>query len=347
MRRLLPEWVPQDAILLAWPTDEMDWANDLYDVHQCYCTLIRSILSYEPVVVLCKEANDVRRHIGDDHPYPMICIEEHCLNDTWARDFGPLSLSSAQGKCVVDFGFNAWGMKFAANHDNTSVRRLMENNCFCEEVERINALGMIFEGGAIETDGAGVGMTTRSVLEESNRNPSLSLPEQKAFLKNILGLQHLHVLDVAPLPGDDTDGHIDTLARFADRHTLVYSHTEDTGDPRYENLCALREQILSMRDTEDAPYRCVALPVPSRILGADGEDLPATYANFLIANGALFVPIYGVAEDLAALHVLQEVFPKRKVVPIDCSPLIRQHGSLHCITMQIPEGFLSPNLLNI
>ena len=341
MKRLLPEWCDQDGILLAWSTSSMDWAEDLEEVERCYTQIIRAILEFEPVYLLAPDAELIRERVGEGYPHALIVIDDIPLNDTWARDFGPLSLSAGSDRAVIDFRFNAWGMKFASNMDNLAVRSMFDKGLFEGSVKYLNAQDFTFEGGAIETDGRGVAMTTRSVLAEANRNPSMNLTEQKAHLKNILGLQHLYILDTDPLPGDDTDGHIDTLARFCDPHTIVYSYTEDMDDPRYPVVKALKAGVIAMKDVEDHPYDCVPIPLPDILLDDEGNAMPATYANFLILNGAVLLPVYGVDRDEEAIQIIKGIFPEREVCTVNCLPLIRQHGSLHCISMQIPRGFLS------
>ncbi len=345
MHMLLPEWAPQDAVILGWPTNEMDWADNLGEVRACYTEIIKAICEHQAVILLCSTPEPLPQVLQEVGPFPLIVLDNFPLNDTWARDFGPLSLGGSQ-KTVLDFAFNAWGMKFPSNRDNMVVRTLWERSVFSPEVRLENALNFVFEGGAIETDGCGIGMTTLSVINESNRNPGIPIEVQQRYLEEALGLKHLYILDVLPLPGDDTDGHIDTLARFVDEHTIVYCHTADKNDPRWLPLQMLERELDKMRSANGEPYRCVPLPVPKTDWEACANNpLPATYANFLVINGAVLLPVYGVEEDETAIQLLQELFVDRKVIPILCSALVQQHGSLHCVTMQIPEGFTNTNLI--
>lgn len=339
----VPEWAPQDAVLITWPTEHMDWAYILPEVERTYVEIARAVLRYEALIVICSDAAHVREMIGSEGRFPLITIGGVEANDTWARDFAPLSRVGAGGKSIVDFGFNAWGMKFAASVDNTISRRLYHDfDIFADDVAYLNALDFICEGGALETDGRGTLLSTASVLCEANRNPNTSLSEQKVRLHHTLGTPNVHVLNVEAMEGDDTDGHIDTLARFCDPHTIVYNYS---ADPIYGDLDAFRAEVEALRDRDGEAYRYYPLPIPSPTYDEDGMMLPATYANFLIINGAVLVPIYGAPEDKEALEVLRPLFPEREVIGIDCRSLVKQHGSLHCITMQFPQGFIHPDLL--
>lgn len=344
--QLIPEWAPQDAVLIVWPTSQMDWAYILDEVENTYVSIAQNILRHEALIVLCDDKQRIRTLLGCDHKHKLILIDDLHPNDTWARDFAPLSCMRGGKKCIVDFGFNAWGMKFAANVDNTLSRTLYhERRIFERDVEYVNALDFVCEGGALETDGHGSLLSTASVLWEPNRNPNMPQELQLARLSNELGTHNIHVLNVPAMEGDDTDGHIDTLARYCDPQTIVYNYTDAASSPAFETMQAFREEIEGLKDAEGHPYRTIALPIPSPLYDEEGYQLPATYANFLIINGAVLVPIYSTPEDETALAILRSVFSDREVIGIDCQALVQQHGSLHCITMQFPKGFINQNLL--
>ena len=346
--QMLPEWVPQDAILLAWPHSQSDWAPILHEVQRTYCDIIAQVTRFEPVVLLVPE---------DPAEYAFLPLElrKRCLlvpcptNDTWCRDYGPLALQSPNGaRILVDFTFNAWGGKFVSALDNLVVRRLMMKDLFALDVAYFEASSLTFEGGALECNGEGFLLTTKSCIEDSLRNPHLcETPYIYEALLQCLGLTDYCSLEVSPLPGDDTDGHIDTIARFVDSDTIIYVSPSDPTAQSFAALAELERQLQELA-SQRPNLRLIALPdvgdYPSRY---EADCLiPATYANFLLVNGALLLPIYGRRTDSEAQRILQQALPHLEVVPIDCSILVEQHGSLHCISMQIPQGFLNPSLLD-
>jgi agmatine deiminase len=234
----------------------------------------------------------------------------------------------------LDFGFNGWGLKFPSNFDNQFTKAIKAKS-FAEYDYK--PADMILEGGSIEYDDHGTLMTTSECLLSPNRNPHLSKEAIEEKLKNWFGIEQVLWLDHGYLAGDDTDSHIDTLARFCTKDTIAYVQCEDHKDEHYEALQAMEAQLRTFRDKDGNPYRLVPLPMTDPIFDAeDGHRLPATYANFLIMNGVVIMPTYHDANDALAIERLQSCFADKKVVTIDCSVLIRQHGSLHCSTMQIP-----------
>lgn len=346
--KMLPEWAPQDAILLAWPHRKTDWAPMLTEVQRTYCDIIDQITRFEPVVLLVPE---------DTEEYAMISTElrSRCLlitcptNDTWCRDYGPLSLQSSDGKRgIVDFTFNAWGGKFVSTLDNEVVRRLVSENIFAPDVSYLDNLDLTLEGGALECNGSGLLLTTKQCIEDPLRNPeNYQAPLVYKELLKRLGLTDYCSLAVEALPGDDTDGHIDTIVRFVDQDTILYIAPNDPSSQSFDALSQL-EKALKELARQYTTLRLIPLPdvgdFSSHYEG--GSLIPATYANFLIVNGALLLPTYGRSTDRIAIHTMRHVVPNLEVVPIDCSILLEQHGSLHCISMQIPQGFLNPSLIN-
>jgi agmatine deiminase len=254
-------------------------------------------------------------------------------NDTWARDHGPVTIFEQGQKILLDFVFNGWGLKFAANKDNLITRKLYEKGIFGHD--EIRHGGLVLEGGALETDGAGTLMTTTECLLSPNRNPHLTQKEVEELLSEKLGVDRFLWLENGYLAGDDTDSHIDTLARFCSQDTIVYVQCPDKADEHYEALKQMEQELQAFRTRDGESYNLVPLPWPSPCYAEDGHRLPATYANFLIINGAVLVPTYRVPEDATALEVLTACFPSRKIIGIDCRELIEQHGSLHCISMQL------------
>lgn len=345
----LPEWAEQDAVMLCWPDKTMDWAYMIDDVEQCYVNIASTILKYEPVIVVCNHVSERLRELQAlNHTYGLYVLSGIELNDTWARDIAPISVLRDGVPTLLDFRFNGWGNKFDAEKDNKLTHRLYsETSLFRKEVEYVSAQDFVCEGGAIETDGMGTVMTTKSVQEEPNRNPQLTSDEIDSQLSEYLGADRVVCLSVEPMQGDDTDGHIDTLARFTPNNTIVYVlPPKERTDSHYLSLKSMEEELTWLSHGLSSQYKLIGLPFVPPIYDHDSQErLPATYANFLIVNGAVIMPIYGTSEDSQAREMLRLAFPNRAIETVNCLPLIRQHGSLHCVTMQFPKGFL--NLENI
>lgn len=334
---LPPEWSEQSGVMLTWPHEDSDWNYILDEVTACYVNVAKEIAKRERLLIVCRDEEKVRKLLSDIQD--VITFKTIDSNDTWARDHGPITVFVDGVPMLYDFQFNGWGLKFAANKDNQINKQLFEKETFTAETGYYSLLHYVLEGGSIESDGKGTLMTTSECLLSCNRNENLSKEEVEDFLKQVFGLERVLWFDHGYLAGDDTDSHVDTLARFCNENTIAYVQCEDPEDEHFEELKQMEDELKSFKQMDGKPYNLVALPLPS----AKYEDdfrLPATYANFLIINKAVLVPIYGVKEDEVALARLQQVFSDREVVGVDCSVLIRQHGSLHCITMQLPEGVL-------
>lgn len=349
--RLLPEWAPQDLVLLSWPNETMDWASHLAEIESCYLGIAKAVLQWEDLLILAKDTDHVRSLLsGETYPHQLFVMEMDC-NDTWCRDYAPLSLlytddAGQETKLILDFTFNGWGMKFAADKDNLVSRALYLSRAFQPEVGYTNALSLVFEGGGIESDGQGTLLTTESVLVEPNRNAGIDDEALRQYLAEMMGGKRLLALSNGELEGDDTDGHIDTLARFLSPTTIAYVGCDDPTDVHYHGLNRMEEELKALRTEEDKPYELVRLPLPPAIYDEEGQRLPATYANFLFVNGALLVPTYDEPTDAPALDALRKALPDREIVGVDSRSLILQHGSLHCATMQFPEGFINKSKWN-
>ena len=347
----IPEWAEQDLVLLSWPNADMDWASRLPEIEACYRGIAEAILEWEDLLILAKDTEHVRQFLGDKpRKHQLFLLEMEC-NDTWCRDYAPLSLHyhEADGTLrllIVDFTFNGWGMKFAADRDNLVSRALYLSRAFTPDVAYVNGLSIVFEGGGIESDGQGTLLATDSVVVEPNRNAGVDEEVLRTHLMEILGGKRLLSLENGELEGDDTDGHIDTLARFLTPEMIAYVGCDDERDSHYQALRRMREELENFRTLEDKPYQLVELPLPPAIYDEEGERLPATYANFLFVNGALLVPTYGVPSDEVALERLRKALPELAIVGVDSRALIYQHGSLHCATMQFPKGFINKNKWN-
>lgn len=340
VKKVLPaEWEEQDGVLLAWPHESTDWHPILDQVVPVYTEVIRQISRKEAAVVLATDTTAVGEALDRAGAFmENVRIYPVETNDTWARDFGPLAVRDAGRLQILDFGFNGWGLKFAADRDNMATLRLREAGAFIDLP--FTTPGLILEGGSIESDGKGTILTTSACLLSPNRNPHLSRQQVEAALHELLGADRILWLEQGYLAGDDTDSHIDTLARLCPGDTIVHVSCDDPLDEHSAAITAMTEELERFRTREGLPYRLLPLPWPEPKRAADGHRLPATYANFLIINGAVLVPTYRDKADAAALEIVGTAFPDREIIGIDCLPLIQQHGSLHCITMQLPRGVL-------
>jgi agmatine deiminase len=314
-KRLPAEWEPQDAVLLAWPHERTVWASCLANAQKVFGEIEAAIRRFEQVVVVRPDAHDLP------------------CNDIWARDFGPITIEEDGKPVLLDFTFNGWGGKFAAELDNALTRKL--HLCGAFGKTPLRSVDLVLEGGSIESDGAGTILTTEECLLNPNRNPQHSKAQIEQRLKDEFGATNILWLKHGHMAGDDTDAHIDTLARLCPNRTIVYVACDDPADEHHAELKAMEQELQAFDG-----YRLLPLPWPRAKHDEDGERLPATYANFLVINGAVLVPTYDDPKDLPALEVVGKAFPGREIIGIDCSTLIRQHGSLHCVTMQIPKGVL-------
>ena len=311
--RLPAEWEPQWGVQLTWPHAETDWAPILSEITATYEELACEIRKREQLLIVNPPTND-----------------------TWARDHGFISLiDDVGGRRLLDYCFNGWGEKFPANLDNAINRRLYDEGKI--EGEYVDCLDFVLEGGSIESDGKGTVFTTTGCLLAPHRNQPMTKTQIEDRLLRDLHAKRILWVDHGQLTGDDTDRHIDTLVRICPDDTLLYIGCDNPDDEQYDGLRLMEEQLKTFRTLDGQPYRLVKLPMPRPIF--DGNDrLPATYANFLIINGAVLCPTYNQPDlDGEALRIIGEVFPNREIVGIDCRSVIKQHGSLHCCTMQIPK----------
>jgi agmatine deiminase len=339
-RRLPAEWEEQDGILLTWPHEETDWRSCLDEVEPVFLKIVETVSRFERVVLVApeREMMEMKLHRAGVEPN-RIEIFEIDSNDTWARDFGPITVLDEGKPRILDFGFNGWGLKFPADLDNLITRRLHKSGAF--GTVPLETVGLVLEGGSIESDGRGTILTTAECLLGPNRNPHLTRTEIETLLGSNLGVERLLWLHNGFLEGDDTDSHIDTLARLCPEDTILYVSCDNEHDAHFHSLRAMAEELKDFRTRDGRCYHLRPLPWPTPRHDGNGNRLPATYANFLVINGAVLVPTYRDRNDAAAISIVREAFPGRKIIGIDCLPLIQQHGSLHCVTMQIPKGVLS------
>ncbi len=342
---LLPaEWEEQDGVMLTWPQPDSDWAPMLAEVELVYLEIIAAICRFEPVLLVVPDEASCLRLAdllpGQGVPPTRVRLVVAPGNDTWARDHGPVTVRHRGGLRLLDFRFTGWGNKFAAELDDAITGRLWQAGAFARGNCTLEPVDLVLEGGAIESDGRTTLLTTAACLLNPNRNPDLSRQAIETRLAELLGLSRFLWLHHGYLAGDDTDSHVDTLARFAPDDTICYVACDDPDDEHYQELEAMAAELKAFRTASGAPYRLLPLPWPAARYDEAGERLPATYANFLVINHAVLVPTYDDPRDAEALAQIGRAFPGREIVGINCLALIRQHGSLHCVTMQLPAGVL-------
>ncbi len=342
-RRLPAEWEPQDAILLTWPHADGDWP-DLARIEAVFLAIADAVCRHERLVVACHDT-DHARHVtqslvdqGTD-PSRFRCPIAPS-NDSWARDHGPMTVHEDGRPRLCDFRFDGWGGKYPAELDDRLTRRLHAQGAFGGTP--IETIDLVVEGGNLDSDGQGTVLCNGPCLHDPRRNPGLAPAEIDERLRRTLGIERLLCIENGRISGDDTDGHIDMLARFCSPDTIVHSQAASPDDPDHAPLAAMARELSRLRDSRGRPYRLHALPAPPPCHDADGRRLPASYANFLVIDGAVLVPQYGAASDIEALSLLAGLFPDRRAYPVDCRPVIEQGGSLHCLTMQLPAGVLGP-----
>jgi len=341
---LPPEWAPQSGVMLTWPHAHSDWAPILERVEPVFVEIARQVARFEKALIVCYD-DAHRAHVAGRLQAAGVPADRAVLavapsNDTWARDHGPVTVRCQDENTLLNFGFNGWGGKYPHNLDNVVTRTIYNQGVFGKTP--LQTVDLVLEGGSIEVDGQGTLLTTERCLLAPTRNPALGREQIEKRLAELLGLNRFLWLKHGYLAGDDTDSHIDTLARYCDARTIAYVACDDPTDEHYAELRAMEAELRQFRAADGAPYRLVALPWPRAAYSSDGARLPATYANFLVVNGAVLAPTYEDPADAIALARLRECFPDREVIAINCRPVIEQYGSLHCLTMQLPAGVLGP-----
>jgi len=354
--RLPAEWEPQAGVLLAWPHAQTDWSERLAETQSAYVALVAAITRFEPAVI-CVAGESVRERATALLQAASVDLDrcrfvEIEYDDTWLRDSGPLSLirtgspinsdanntgsHDSSGFVLADFRFTGWGGKFAATRDDCLIGGLFARNLFSSAEHR--RIDWALEGGAIESDGVGTLLTTWRCLHQ--RHPEQSREQMNRIFAEHLGAERVIWLEHGYLQGDDTDAHIDTLARFAPADAIVFQACDDEADPHHAELARMGAELAALRTARGTPYRLFPLPWARPILD-DGRRLAASYANYLIVNGGVLVPAYGDDADAQAAQIIGAAHPGREVIGVPCRPLIWQNGSLHCVTMQLPQGLLA------
>ena len=325
------EWENQQCILMSFPHEDTDWVENNLEKSLFPFIRIAQAIAYEQAVyIICKDKNKISSLFCSTRNMTFIEIP---TNDTWIRDYGYISIKENGRKKLLDFTFDGWGGKFEASLDN-SVNTILHQKGYMG-ITPLESIDFVLEGGSIESDGEGTILTTSACLCNSNRNNGLSKEKVEEKLKETLGTKRVLWLDHGYLSGDDTDSHIDTLARFVNKETIVYVKCNDIKDEHYEALKKMEKQLQTFQTIEGKPYNLIPLPMTSAIYNNRGERLPATYANFLITNNALLYPTYSDTHDKIVKEIFKKLFLDKEIIPINCLKLIEQGGSLHCSTMQV------------
>ncbi len=320
--RIPAEWEEQEALIVVFPPKESDWAHSIQEIHQTYLTFIATVARFQKCLVICEDKTALANALPNLNNIELI---EMLTNDTWVRDFGGINVYKNHKRRTYDFTFNAWGNKFDSSIDNTITKRLFDEGYLKGKLKTID---FVLEGGSIESNGKGVMLSTAYCLFEENRNAHLSKKKIKKTLMKLFGLKELIVLKHGALMGDDTDSHIDTLARFINAKTIAYVKCYDKEDEHYEELKKMEKEL------KRTGFDLVPLPLPSAKYFHD-HRIPATYLNFVVINNAVLVPLYSDPYDAEVLKTFARYFPDREIVGVEASVLIREHGSLHCASMNL------------
>jgi agmatine/peptidylarginine deiminase len=337
--RLPAEWEPQAGVLLSWPTSRTDWRDVLDGAEQSYLAAAMHICR-QAIAYICCQDEQVRNRVSGLLDQADIAADRWRLltipyDDTWIRDYGPITVVDDGQPVWLDFRFNAWGGKYPCQRDNAATAKIHE--CLFSKNYQYRRVDMVLEGGSIDSDGQGTLLTTSRCLLNRNRNGTRERSQVEAMLADHLGARRVLWLTRGALQGDDTDAHIDTLARFCSADRIAYVSCDDENDPHYPELRAMRTELERLSTASGIPYELVPLPLPTPCHDSDGRRLAASYANFLIVNQAVLLPVYGVESDALAAQRIATAFPEHQVITIPCRALLEQNGSLHCATMQIPS----------
>ncbi len=332
IKKLPAEWEKQSFLQLTFPHPQSDWNYLLDEVTACFVEIIETTARFQNVFVVCDNVERVQSYLKNKQNIFFTKIES---NDTWTRDHGGITVFENDKRVIHDYIFNGWGKKFDAQLDNLITKKLFEKGIF--ENCNLKSFNFVLEGGSIESDGKGTILTTSSCLLSKHRNEQYSKDQIEQILKNDFGCEKILWLENGYLAGDDTDSHIDTLARFCDENTIAYVGCNNPNEEHFESLQRMKKELQHFENFEGLPYKLIELPFPDACFDDEGNRLPATYANFTIINEAVLVPVYGLPQDNLALEIIQSCFPEKEIIGINCRVLIEQHGSLHCVTMQYPE----------
>ena len=318
--RLLAEWEKQKYIMVVFPFANSAWDENLVEAENTYTKIIDSISKKQQCVVFANNQSIKKRPFNKN-----VKIQNITTNDTWVRDFGPISLEDNKKIILKEFTFNGWGNKYNANHDNDFNKTLFRD---------ITSLDMTLEGGAIESNGSNTILTSKQTILNNNRNPNMKINEIKKLFQKEFGVEETIILENCVLEGDDTDSHIDMFCRFVNADTIAHITTEDKSNPNYKQLKELVRELKTIKNFDSKEFNLVELPLPNMIYHKK-RALPVTYANFLITNESVLVPVYNDKNDRLALEKIASCFKGRNILGINSLPLIRHGGAIHCVTMPI------------
>lgn len=337
------EWEMNQSVMITLPHPLTDWAYMLDEVRECYFEIIKAIADDCRLLIVTSDLIADSLLIAGIPGVNRSNISYAAIptNDTWIRDYGFITTVTPDGLCELnDFKFNGWGLKFAADKDNLVTSVLCaQSGAVCGNY--INRLSFVLEGGSIESDGCGTLLTTTRCLMSPNRNGGMTRQQIEDYISDSLGARKMLWLDHGALIGDDTDSHIDTLARLAPANTILYVACDDAADPHFEELELMKRQLEGFTNADGESFRLLPLPLPTPIYDEDGLRLPATYANYLITPHSVIMPVYGQPDnDRRAMEQIARAFPEHDIKTVDCRALIKQHGSLHCATMQTSNSVI-------
>ncbi len=330
---LLPEWYPQQCILLTWPHKHSDWLTTINAIYEIYITLATQLALTQKVIIIAynqAHADEIKKELqrakANIQHIDFICIP---TNDTWVRDYGPISCMTDNQINLLNFNFNGYGNKYSHELDNRVNASLSNKNIF----NNVTDIDLVLEGGSIETDGKGTLLTTTTCLLSHARN-KLSKQEMEIKLKEYFGVDQIIWLDNCHLTGDDTDGHIDNFVRFINPKTILYLSSDNKDDPHFDSLQALKKELTMQLGTK---YNLIPIPLPDPIL-QNNQPCPASYLNFLITNHSILVPTFNDRQDNDILGTIAEHCVTKTIIPIDSQMLVFEGGAVHCSTMQIAEN---------
>ena len=327
MKRFIAEFEEQSFTQIIFPHAKSDWIDYLEEAEETFANIINAIIRYQKCLVVCDNVESVKSRFA---PHENLFFVEYETNDTWARDCSVLCVEDGSDIKLLDFTFTGWGGKFEASKDNAMSQTIAHRYS-----KKLTTIDLILEGGGVESNGMETILTTSECMLNKNRNAHLEKEEMTKILQEEFGMSRILYLNHGYLAGDDTDSHVDTLARFVDERSIMYVKCNDENDEHYKELKLMEEELQTFAKEYD--FRLIALPM-SDACYFEEERLPATYANFLFVNGAVLVPTYGVKQDEEALEIFRKTFPDKDIVGINCFSLIKQHGSLHCVTMNFAKG---------
>lgn len=329
------EWEEQDAIQITWLDHSTDWIENLLEAEQCFIEIAKAILTDNLLIIVHSEFSSPQQFFTVEEK-DKIFFHQTEINDTWSRDHGMISIRNNESSTCLDFNFNGWGNKFNFAKDNSINQSLIDAGA----IKNSKSIGLVLEGGSIESNGNGIILTTSKCLLNPNRNPELSKKAiEKTFSKE-LGIKKTLWLNHGSLIGDDTDSHIDILARFIDQNSIIYNTTK-ADNQNSDSLLAMEKELKAFTNLEGKKFILIPIPLPTTI-----HKHPANYVNFLISNKSVLVPQYNCKEDKIALETIQNCFPNREIIGINCLPIIKQGGAIHCLTMQFPKGTINLSLFN-